>query len=148
MHRSIMDRALMISAAIRHAIDHHGKTEVVALAIEDDIHRCVHALTALARTQQQANVLPRLGVQPGSSLLSRACNTRRGLFPSRLHDLSDLGTRGTCRRLCAAGCSDRRATPCRVLASTTHDRDQSAAVTRPFHAFRLKPKRRPLQKTA
>lgn len=48
MQRSIMDMALMISAAIRHAINHHDKTEVVALAIEDDIHRCDHAPTALA----------------------------------------------------------------------------------------------------
>ncbi|AOF84417.1 hypothetical protein BSY239_3311 [Hydrogenophaga sp. RAC07] len=31
MQRSIMDMAPMISTAIRHAIDHHGKTEVVAL---------------------------------------------------------------------------------------------------------------------
>ncbi|MDO9133615.1 hypothetical protein [Hydrogenophaga sp.] len=29
MQRSIMDMALMISAAIRHAADHNGKTEVV-----------------------------------------------------------------------------------------------------------------------
>jgi hypothetical protein len=34
MPRLIMDRPLMISAAIRHAADQHGKTEVVALAIE------------------------------------------------------------------------------------------------------------------
>ncbi len=68
---------LMISVAIRHAADHHGKTEVVALAIEDDIHRCDHA-SALARTQQLANALLRLGVQPGSSLVRPAGNTRRG----------------------------------------------------------------------
>jgi len=34
MQRVIMDMPLMISAAIRHAADHVGKTEVVALAIE------------------------------------------------------------------------------------------------------------------
>jgi hypothetical protein len=60
MQRLIMDMPLMISAAIRHAADHHGKTGVVALAIEGDIHRYDHA-TAPARTQQLANALPRLG---------------------------------------------------------------------------------------
>jgi hypothetical protein len=66
----------LISAAIRHATDHHCKTEVVALAIEGDIHRCDRP-TAHARTQQLANALPGLGVQPGSSLLSLELNTRR-----------------------------------------------------------------------
>ncbi|MDP2020047.1 MAG: hypothetical protein Q8L16_04060 [Hydrogenophaga sp.] len=44
--------ALMISAARWQAADHHGKTEVVALAIEGDIHRCDHA-TAHAATGQR-----------------------------------------------------------------------------------------------
>jgi hypothetical protein len=57
------------SAEIRHAADHPGKPEVVALAIEDDTHRCDHA-TTLASTQQLANALPRLGVQSGSSLFA------------------------------------------------------------------------------
>ena len=71
MHRLIMDMPLMISASIRHAANHHGKTEVVAIANEGDIHRCDHA-TADARTQQLANALPRLGAQPSSSLFSLA----------------------------------------------------------------------------
>jgi hypothetical protein len=33
MQRLIMDMPLMISATRWHAADHHGKTEVVALAI-------------------------------------------------------------------------------------------------------------------
>ena len=82
MQRLIMNMPLMISAAIRHAADHHGKTEVVALAIEGDIHRYDHA-TAHARTQQLANALPRLGVQPGSRLFSLAWNTRRGCHLGR-----------------------------------------------------------------
>ena len=49
MQRLIMDMPLTISAARRHAADHHGKTEVVALAIEDD-----HA-TALARSRARSN---------------------------------------------------------------------------------------------
>lgn len=61
MQRLIMEMPLMIPAAIRHAADHHGKTEVVVLAIEDDIHRCENA-TALARMQQLANALPRPGL--------------------------------------------------------------------------------------
>ena len=43
MQRLIMDMPLMISAALRHAADHHGKTGVMALAIEGDIHRYDHA---------------------------------------------------------------------------------------------------------
>ncbi len=77
MHRLIMDMPLIISASIRHAADHHGKTEVVAIANDGDIHRCDHA-TAHARTQQLANALPRLGAQPSSSLFSLAWNRRRG----------------------------------------------------------------------
>ena len=73
MHRLIMDMPLIISASIRHAADHHGKTEVVAIANEGDIHRCDHA-TADARTQQLANALPRLGAQP--SVLSQKYASR------------------------------------------------------------------------
>lgn len=82
MQRLVMDMPLMTSAAIRHAADHHGKTEVMALAIEGDIHRYDHA-TAHARTQQLANDLPRLGVQPSSRLFSLAWNTRRGCHLGR-----------------------------------------------------------------
>ena len=52
------------------------------LAIEDNIHHCENA-AALARMQQLANALPRLGLQPGSSLFSLACNTRRGCHLGR-----------------------------------------------------------------
>ena len=48
MQRLIMDMPLMISAAIRHAAEHHRKTEVVALAMEVDIHRYDHADRARA----------------------------------------------------------------------------------------------------
>ena len=54
MHRLIMDMPLMISASIRHAANHHGKTEAVAIANEGDIHRCDHA-TAHARTRARSN---------------------------------------------------------------------------------------------
>lgn len=67
MQRLIVNTALRISAALRQAADHHGKTKSVALAIEDDVHRCDHE-TALMRTQQLANALPRLRAQPGSVL--------------------------------------------------------------------------------
>ncbi len=88
MQRLIIDMPLTNSAAIRHAADHHGKTEVVALAIEDD-----HA-TALARTQQLANALPCLSVQPGSSLFSLAWNTRRGCDLGRSQAASRLNRSG------------------------------------------------------
>ena len=56
MQGLIMDMPLMISAAIRHAAEFHGKTEVVARTIEGDIHRydyadraCAHAAAGAMR---------------------------------------------------------------------------------------------------
>ena len=71
-----MDMPLMISAAIRYAAAYHGSTEVVARTIEGDLHRYDYA-TAHARTQQLANALARLGVQPGDRIGSLAWNTHR-----------------------------------------------------------------------
>jgi len=65
MQRLIMEMPLMISAAIRQAADHHGKTEVVALAIEGAIHRCDHS-TAHAREWEFA-------ARPGSSHSAPDC---------------------------------------------------------------------------
>ena len=76
MQGLIMDMPLMISAAIRHAAEFHGKTEVVARTIEGDIHRYDYA-TAHARMQQLANALLRLGMQPGDRVGSLAWNTHR-----------------------------------------------------------------------
>ena len=76
MQGLIMDMPLMISAAIRHAADFHGKVEVVARCIEGDIHRYDYA-TAHARMQQLANALLRLGMQPGDRIGSLAWNTHR-----------------------------------------------------------------------
>jgi fatty-acyl-CoA synthase len=76
MQGLIMDMPLMISAAIRHAADFHGKTEVVARTIEGDIHRYDYA-TAHARMQQLANALGRLGMTPGDRVGSLAWNTHR-----------------------------------------------------------------------
>ena len=47
MQRLIMDMPLMISAVIPHAADQHGKTEMVALAIEDDIQRWARVIFGL-----------------------------------------------------------------------------------------------------
>ena len=76
MQGLIMDMPLMISAAMRHAAEFHGKTEVVARTIEGDIHRYDYA-TAHARMQQLANALLRLGMQPGDRVGSLAWNTHR-----------------------------------------------------------------------
>jgi len=72
----IMDMPLMISAAIRHAADYHGRTEVVARTIEGDLHRYDYA-SAHARMQQLANALLRLGMKPGDRVGSLAWNTHR-----------------------------------------------------------------------
>ena len=76
MQGLIMDMPLMISAAMRHAAEFHGKTEVVARTIEGDIHRYDYA-TAHARMQQLANALLRLGMRPGDRVGSLAWNTHR-----------------------------------------------------------------------
>jgi acyl-CoA synthetase (AMP-forming)/AMP-acid ligase II len=76
MRGLIMDMPLMISAAIRHAAEFHGKTEVVARTIEGDIHRYDYA-EAHARMQQLANALARLGIKPGDRIGSLAWNTHR-----------------------------------------------------------------------
>ena len=76
MQGLIMDMPLMISAAIRHAAEYHGGTEVVARTIEGDIHRYDYA-SAHARMQQLAHALGRLGVQPGDRVGSLAWNTHR-----------------------------------------------------------------------
>ena len=76
MQGLIMDLPLMISAAMRHAADYHGGTEVVARTIEGDIHRYDYA-TAHARMQQLANALARLGLKPGERIGSLAWNTHR-----------------------------------------------------------------------
>jgi len=76
MQGLIMDMPLMISAAMRHAADYHGSTEVVARTIEGDLHRYDYA-QAHARMQQLANALARLGVKPGDRIGSLAWNTHR-----------------------------------------------------------------------
>jgi fatty-acyl-CoA synthase len=76
MQGLIMDMPLMISAAMRHAAEFHGNTEVVARSIEGDIHRYDYA-TAHARMQQLANALLRLGMKPGDRVGSLAWNTHR-----------------------------------------------------------------------
>ena len=76
MQGLIMDMPLMISAAMRHAAQYHGGTEVVARTIEGDLHRYDYA-SAHARMQQLANALLRLGMQPGDRVGSLAWNTHR-----------------------------------------------------------------------
>jgi len=58
MQRLIMDMPRMISAAIRHAADHHGKTEVVALAIEGD--QRLHHWQALSGERWRDSMLAEL----------------------------------------------------------------------------------------
>jgi fatty-acyl-CoA synthase len=76
MQGLIMDLPLMISAAIRHAADVHGSTEIVARTIEGELFRYDYA-TAHVRTRQLANALGRLGMKPGDRVGSLAWNTHR-----------------------------------------------------------------------
>jgi fatty-acyl-CoA synthase len=76
MQGLIMDVPLMISAAIRHAAEFHGSTEIVARTIEGDLFRYDYA-QAHARTRQLAHALLRLGMKPGDRVGSLAWNTHR-----------------------------------------------------------------------
>jgi fatty-acyl-CoA synthase len=76
MQGLIMDLPLMISAAIRHAAEFHGSTEIVARTIEGELFRYDYA-QAHARTRQLANALQRLGMKPGDRVGSLAWNTHR-----------------------------------------------------------------------
>ena len=96
-----MGMPLMISAAMLHAADHHGKTGVVALAIEGDIRRDNHA--PRARTQKLANALRRLGVQqrarPGAA---RWREVLRNLLPAPFAGLGFRAPEGQTLRVVAA----------------------------------------------
>jgi fatty-acyl-CoA synthase len=76
MQASMMTMPLNISALLRHAARYHGDTEIVSRTVEGPIHRYDYA-QALARAQQLANALARLGVQAGDRVATLAWNGYR-----------------------------------------------------------------------
>ena len=57
MQGLIMDMPLMISAAMRHAADFHGKTEVVARTIEGDVMALRQLLGTMDSFNPMFNIL-------------------------------------------------------------------------------------------
>jgi acyl-CoA synthetase (AMP-forming)/AMP-acid ligase II len=73
MQGLMMDQPLLISDLIKHADRHHGATEIVSKTVEGAMHRYTYR-EAHARSRRLANVLERLGVQPGERVATLAWN--------------------------------------------------------------------------
>src|SRR5690242_956801 len=67
---------LMISSIIKHAVRHHGGTEIVAKLSDGRIHRYTYA-GAERRARRLVRALQQLGVEPGDRLATLAWNDHR-----------------------------------------------------------------------
>ena len=76
MRGLMMDTPLLISSLIEYAATYHSDTEIVSRTVEGPIHRTTYA-GAHARSKQLANVLARLGVEPGDRVATLAWNGYR-----------------------------------------------------------------------
>ena len=80
MSGSMMQRPLLISSMIEHAVRNFGETEIVSRTVEGganvEIHRYSYA-DAARRAKQVANALTRLGVSPGERIGTLAWNGYR-----------------------------------------------------------------------
>ena len=76
MRGLMMDTPLLISSLLDYAATYHADTEIVSRTIEGPIHRYTYA-DAHARSKQLANVLRRLGVEPGDRVATLAWNGYR-----------------------------------------------------------------------
>ncbi|MCV7430460.1 3-(methylthio)propionyl-CoA ligase [Mycolicibacterium bacteremicum] len=74
----MQDRPLMISSLIDHAATFHGDTEIVSRLPEGDIRRTTWAAVR-DRSQQVANALAELGIEPGDRVGTLAWNSDRHL---------------------------------------------------------------------
>ncbi len=72
----IMDRPLLISSLLDHAVIYHGGVEVVSRTIEGPIHRYTYADCA-SRSKKLAKALGALGVKEGDRIGTLAWNTHR-----------------------------------------------------------------------
>ena len=72
----IMDRPLLISSLLDHAVIYHGGVEVVSRTIEGPIHRYTYADCA-SRSKKLSKALAALGVKEGDRIGTLAWNTHR-----------------------------------------------------------------------
>ncbi len=72
----MMQQPLLISSLIVHAERHHGEQQIVSRRVEGDIHRQSFRELA-ARSRRMANVLAKLGVEPGQRVATLAWNGYR-----------------------------------------------------------------------
>ena len=72
----MMDSPLLVPTILRHAALYHGGTEVVSRSAEGDIHRTTYA-GLWQRSQQLANALAALGLDPGDRVATLAWNGYR-----------------------------------------------------------------------
>jgi fatty-acyl-CoA synthase len=72
----MMDRPLLISSLLTHALTSHPDAEIVTRRVEGDIHRSNWRAIG-TRSAQVAHALARLGMQPGDRIATLAWNTYR-----------------------------------------------------------------------
>lgn len=75
---SMMDRPLLVSAILEHGENQYGDQQIVSRDTDGSLHRYRFADLA-RRARQLANVLPTLGLRPGSVVGSLAWNNHRHL---------------------------------------------------------------------
>ncbi len=78
MRSTMMDSPLLVPTILRHAALYHGGTEVVSRSAEGDFHRTTYA-ELWRRSQQLANALSALGLDPGDRVGTLAWNGYRHL---------------------------------------------------------------------
>ncbi|SDD53120.1 3-(methylthio)propionyl-CoA ligase [Rhodococcus tukisamuensis] len=78
MQGQMMQQPLLVSSLITHAARHHKDQEIVSRRVEGDIHRYTFGEMAV-RAKKLAQVLGRLGVEPGDRVGTLAWNGYRHL---------------------------------------------------------------------
>ncbi len=79
MRGMMMDRPLLISSLLDHAVDYHGSREVVAVTVDDPDHRTTYRRIG-SRAKQLANALARrFGIVTGDRVATLAWNDHRHL---------------------------------------------------------------------
>ncbi|MFZ5697204.1 MAG: 3-(methylthio)propionyl-CoA ligase [Pseudomonadota bacterium] len=78
MSSHMMDRPLLISSLLAHAVQNHPQAQIITRRVEGDFHQYTWG-DAARRAAQVANALTRLGVQRGERIGTLAWNTYRHL---------------------------------------------------------------------
>ena len=76
MQSNMMNRPLLVSSIIEHAVNNHPETEIVSRRCEGDIHRYTIADSAL-RAKKLANALSQHGISQSDRIATLAWNNYR-----------------------------------------------------------------------